>query len=50
MHPYTREENEYIIELKDKNLVWAEIEERFAERFPRRKRASLQVHYHTKLK
>jgi hypothetical protein len=50
MPPYTREENKYIVELKDKNLLWAEIEERFAERFPRRKRGSLQVHYHTKLK
>ncbi|KAI7971763.1 hypothetical protein EIK77_005448 [Talaromyces pinophilus] len=50
MPPYTCEENKYILELKDKNLLWAEIEEQFAERFPRRKRASLQVHYHTKLK
>lgn len=47
---YTPEEDAYIIELKNDNVPWAEIEERFAERFPYRKATSLQAHYFNKLK
>lgn len=47
--PYSPEEDAYIIELKAKNLTWGEIEDQFAELFPYRKKASLQVRYCTKL-
>ncbi|QGA15977.1 hypothetical protein EYB26_003644 [Talaromyces marneffei] len=47
--PYSPEEDAYIIDLKAKNLTWDEIEDQFAERFPYRKKTSLQVRYCTKL-
>jgi hypothetical protein len=46
---YSPEEDAYIIDLKAKNLTWDEIEDQFAERFPYRKKTSLQVRYCTKL-
>lgn len=48
--PYSSEEDAYIINLRAQNLTWDEIEDQFAERFPRRKKSSLQVHYCSKLK
>ncbi|KAI7972762.1 hypothetical protein EIK77_000080 [Talaromyces pinophilus] len=47
--PYSPEEDAYIIDLKAKNFTWDEIEDQFAERFPYRKKTSLQVRYCTKL-
>ncbi|KAI7969360.1 hypothetical protein EIK77_000913 [Talaromyces pinophilus] len=48
--PYSPEEDELIIDLKAQKLSWDEIEDQFAERFPHRKKSSLQVHYCNKLK
>ncbi|KAI7973048.1 hypothetical protein EIK77_000834 [Talaromyces pinophilus] len=48
--PYSPEEDELIIDLKAEKLSWDEIEDQFAERFPHRKKSSLQVHYCNKLK
>ncbi|KAI7969365.1 hypothetical protein EIK77_000918 [Talaromyces pinophilus] len=48
--PYSPEEDELIIDLKAQKLSWDEIEDQFAERFPHRKKSSLQVRYCNKLK
>ncbi|BDD57616.1 hypothetical protein MPDQ_002402 [Monascus purpureus] len=48
--PYSPEEDAFIIDLKAQKLSWDEIEDQFAERFPYRKKTSLQVRYCTKLK
>jgi hypothetical protein len=48
---FSREEDALIIQLKDKmNLTWDEIEDRFAEQFSYRSKASLQGHYSSRLK
>ncbi|KUL81289.1 hypothetical protein ZTR_10127 [Talaromyces verruculosus] len=48
--PYSPEEDAFIINLKAQKLSWDEIEDQFAERFPYRKKSSLQVRYCNKLK
>ncbi|UPL00878.1 hypothetical protein LCI18_011812 [Fusarium solani-melongenae] len=48
---YSDDEDNFLIQLKEEeNLGWAEIRQRFAQRFPERGGSSLQVHYCTKLK
>ncbi|OKL55238.1 hypothetical protein UA08_09475 [Talaromyces atroroseus] len=47
---FTPEEDACIIALKAKELRWDEIEDLFAQRFPYRKKLSLQMRYYTKLK
>ncbi|KAM5360365.1 hypothetical protein ACJA88_014858 [Fusarium oxysporum] len=48
---YSDDEDNFLIKLKEEEkLGWAEIRQRFAQRFPERGGSSLQVHYCTKLK
>ncbi|KAJ4182640.1 hypothetical protein NW767_013785 [Fusarium falciforme] len=48
---YSDDEDNFLIQLKEEEkLGWAEIRQRFAQRFPERGGSSLQVHYCTKLK
>ncbi|KAJ4179566.1 hypothetical protein NW767_014578 [Fusarium falciforme] len=48
---YSDDEDNFLIQLKEEEkLGWAEIRQRFAQRFPGRGGSSLQVHYCTKLK
>ncbi|KAL3587728.1 hypothetical protein FPOAC2_13627 [Fusarium poae] len=48
---YSDDEDNFLMQLKEeKQLGWAEIRRRFAQRFPERGGLSLQVHYCTKLK
>jgi hypothetical protein len=48
---YSDDEDKFLIQLKEEEqLGWAEIRQRFAQRFPERGGSSLQVHYCTKLK
>ncbi|KAM6516696.1 hypothetical protein FALCPG4_014870 [Fusarium falciforme] len=48
---YSDDEDSFLIQLKEEEkLGWAEIRQRFAQRFPERGGSSLQVHYCTKLK
>jgi hypothetical protein len=48
---FSQEEDALIVQLKEKmNLMWDEIEDRFAEQFSYRSKSSLQGHYSTRLK
>ncbi|KAG4258982.1 hypothetical protein FPRO03_13204 [Fusarium proliferatum] len=48
---YSDDEDNFLIQLKEvEQLGWAEIRQRFAQRFPGRGGSGLQVHYCTKLK
>jgi hypothetical protein len=49
--PFTPEEDRWLLKLKEREeLAWAEIHQRFCDRFEKRSKESLQVRYCTKLK